>query len=256
MKETGRLDGRPVHYLAVAESTNSTAMAMAKQGAAPGLAVVAESQSKGRGRLSRSWLSPAGQGLYFSILYRPRLGLNDLAKITLAAGLAVARAVDRLCGCSIKLKWPNDLVLNGKKCGGILTECEMTPGHDLPAVVIGIGLNVTTTADYFPSELHGKATSLLLETDKILQKSDLLRHILTELDRLVTALEQGGFADILAAWKERDFLAGRKLTWVTARGQAVNGISLGPDREGLLHIRDAHGRVHEVLSGDLSLVEE
>lgn len=136
LQEEGLLGHRPARYLAQAVSTNDLALAAAAAGEDWAL-VVADEQSRGRGRLRRQWHSPPGVGLYLSLLYRPRLAPEDLAKLTLAAGLAVALAMERVTGLTPGLKWPNDLLLAGKKCGGILCECALVGGG--PAAAGGVG---------------------------------------------------------------------------------------------------------------------
>lgn len=256
------LAGRPLTFLSLTDSTNRVALELAGQGAGVAV-VVAERQSGGRGRLRRGWHSPPGAGIYCSILYRPRLAPQDLPKLTLAAGLAVAVAVEKTTGLQPGLKWPNDLLLAGKKCGGILCECCLDGGGESriegggrPAVVVGIGLNVNTTAARIPAALQERATSLRLVGGRSWDRGLLLAAMVEELDALLAELEQGRFPVILAAWRQRDALLGRELDWLTPAGKVVRGTALGPDPDGMLRIRDGRGRVHEVMSGDLSLADQ
>lgn len=289
------LAGRPLHFLPIVDSTNRLALELAGQGIERAV-VVAESQSHGRGRLARSWHSPPGAGIYLSLLYRPRLDPADLAKLTLAAGLAVSLAVEKSTGLTPSLKWPNDLLLDGKKCGGILCECRLAAGLAAPtkggveaghgglgradqgepeiaghaerkvnpnkgipvaaggtAVVVGIGLNVNPGSGQIPPEIEERATSLYLASGHSWDRGALLVALVTQMDALVGTLEQGGFAEILAAWRQRDALLGRELSWLTPAGTIVRGLALGPDDDGQLRIRDGQGRIHEVISGDISV---
>ncbi|MDF1614327.1 biotin--[acetyl-CoA-carboxylase] ligase [Desulfurivibrio dismutans] len=288
------LSGRPLTFLAVTDSTNRVALEMAEQGGGSAV-VVADRQTGGRGRLQRSWHSPPGVGIYASFLYRPRLAPHDLAKLTLAAGLAVALALEKSTGLQPGLKWPNDILLAGRKCGGILCECRLAAGPGKigedaagsgqsdrdtgapgraasaqvgavmegatmetaaagnPAVVIGLGLNVNTTSDQMAPELLARATSLRMTGGRSWDRGALLKAIGKELDEVVAALEQGRFPAILAAWRQRDALLGRELDWLTPAGEVVRGRALGPDHEGILQIRDRQGRIHAVMSGDLTL---
>lgn len=245
------LAGRSLIFLMATDSTNRVALELAEQGGGPAV-VVAESQSGGRGRLQRQWHSPPEAGIYASFLYWPRLEPQDLAKLTLAAGLALARALEKNTGLQPGLKWPNDLLLAGKKCGGILCECRLVAGTGKPAVVIGIGLNVNTPSRDIPPELQHKATSLRLASGRAWDRGVLLAALGKELDIVVATMEQGRFAEILAAWRKRDALLGRELDWLTPGGRVVRGISLGPDQQGILQIRDHQGRTHEVISGDIT----
>ncbi len=256
MQEEGRLGAHPVHFLAQTDSTNNVAMTLARDGAPAGTLVVAEGQSAGRGRLARQWLSPPGSGLYVSFILRPALELADLPRLTLAAGVALCRAVTRSTGVQVQLKWPNDLLLEGKKCGGILTETDGLLGDGPVAVILGIGLNVNTPVTLFPTELQDRATSLTAVTGREYQRGLLLEALSEEVERVVQRMEQGEFAAILAEWRQHDGLAGQRLSWLTPQHTVVTGISLGPDAAGRLHIQDDHGTIHEVLSGDLALAGE
>ena len=149
----------PVHHFETLDSTNDLAKELAVQGAPEGTVVVAEAQTGGRGRLGREWDSPPGVGLYVSLVLRPMLPPMELPQITLTTAVAVVRAVRRVAGVAPGIKWPNDLLLNGKKLGGILTEME-TESDRIRHVVVGLGLNVNNPG--FPPELAATATSLTL----------------------------------------------------------------------------------------------
>jgi BirA family biotin operon repressor/biotin-[acetyl-CoA-carboxylase] ligase len=257
MIRTGELGRYPVHFFPSTGSTNDLALALGNTGAPDATLVVAESQSAGRGRLAgRAWHSPPGTGLYFSLILRPNLAPPDFPKLTLAAGLALCKSLESHTPCRPGLKWPNDLFLHGKKCGGILTETQAVAGAGQTAVVIGIGLNVNTPPESFSGELHTKATSLLAATGALYDRGLLLTAILAELELAVARLEQGDFPAILAEWRQRDIHAGQQVSWVNTQGRIITGISLGPDEEGFLHIRDAESQIHCVISGDISLAQE
>ncbi|MFZ5775140.1 MAG: biotin--[acetyl-CoA-carboxylase] ligase [Thermodesulfobacteriota bacterium] len=255
MLASGMLAGQPVRFLAETDSTNSVALGLAASGVSAGTLVVAERQSHGRGRLGRAWASPPGSGLYFSLILRPALAWADFPRITLAAGLGLCRAVEAIAGCQPGLKWPNDLYLNGRKCGGILTETGPLAGEERPAVVVGVGLNVNTEAAAFPEAVRDRAISLRMATGRQEPRGRLLAAIVAEVTARVRQMEQGEWGAVLAAWRQRDIHAGLEVAWVNSKGQVVRGISLGPDEEGLLHIRDSRGMVHAVLSGDVGLAE-
>ena len=257
MIRTAEIGHHPVHFFTSTGSTNDLALALSNTGAPDASLIVADSQSGGRGRLAgRSWYSPPGTGLYFSLILRPQLAPADFPKLTLAAGLALCKGLESHAHCQPGLKWPNDLFLHGKKCGGILTETQAVTGAGQTAVVIGIGLNVNTPAEAFTNDLRAKATSLLAETGIIHERGALLAAILVELDLVVDRLEQGDFPSILAEWRQRDIHAGLQVSWVNTQGRIITGISLGPDEDGFLHIQDGQGQVHSVLSGDISLAQE
>jgi BirA family biotin operon repressor/biotin-[acetyl-CoA-carboxylase] ligase len=257
MIRTRELGRHPVQFFDCTGSTNDLALALSNTGAPDSTLIVADSQNAGRGRLAgRAWHSPPGTGLYFSLILRPQLAPQDFPKLTLAAGLALCKALERHTPCQPGLKWPNDLFLHNKKCGGILTETQAVAGAGQTAVVIGIGLNVNTPAETFAGELRAKATSLLAETGAAHERGPLLSAILAELDLVVARLEQGDLPSILAEWRQRDIHAGRQVSWVNTQGRIITGLSLGPDEEGLLRIRDGRGEIYSVISGDISLAQK
>lgn len=243
-----------IHRYASLPSTNIKANELAAAGALHGEVVVAQSQSAGRGRLGKTWQSPPERGLYFSIILRPQiLPVTDYAKISLAAGLAVANVLEKLCALATQLKWPNDVYLGGRKCCGILAESSLSENV---FIVLGIGINVNTTLEQFPEEIRKLSTSLWLESGKEYDLDQLLRLLYKEVMSQFNRLEDGGFAGILAEWRKKDMLLGNWLEWVTNSGEIVYGRSEGPDDEGILHVRDRQGRLHEVISGDVRLAKK
>ena len=255
MIRKGEIAGRPLVYFPETDSTNCRAMEMGKSGSPAGTVVLAESQTEGKGRLGRFWLSPVGSGLYFSVILRPALEPGDLSKITLVSGVALCRTVRDLYHIQPAIKWPNDLLIDKRKCGGILVEANL---HNLssPLIILGIGINITTPLEYFPKELQEKVTSLQDHVDGTILRSELLTNILFQLDTIIKQFEQQGFEDILKEWKNYDATLGKNLTWITSYRTVVQGVSLGPDSEGRLHIKSRDGRIHEVISGDIQLKTE
>jgi len=244
----------PVHYFKSVSSTNLNARELAENCAINGTAVIAENQTSGRGRLGKSWHSKAGKGLYCSIIVRPDLQVHDYPKITLATGLAVSVTLDRLSAKSSHLKWPNDIYFSGKKCGGILTESSgFSGGRDSWYAVIGIGINVNNTKEDFPVDLRKDVTSLLLETGQRFEITDLFEKLREDVLSTLDLFCQKGFAPILSEWKKKDYLLGKKMQCVAQNRTIVEGVALGPDDEGQLHVRDIDGHVHSVLSGDVRL---
>lgn len=251
------MDTRHIIRLDVTESTNSVALEVGQQGAASGTVIVAETQTGGRGRLNRSWLSLPGMGLYFTIILRPRLALDQLPKVTLAAGLAVCKAVEDEYTVLPKIKWPNDLLLRGSKFAGILSETGFmqkgSTGQE-PLVVVGVGLNLFPPAGGFPAELKERATALSLHVDREISAETVLETCVLAIEKEVQHLVMGDFQTILQEWMQRDASKDKILTWVTPKGQKVTGVSLGPDADGILRIKDRAGTIHTVLSGDINLV--
>lgn len=248
----GELGGNPVIFFENISSTNTVALEKGRNGAPAGTLVLADAQEGGRGRLGRAWVSPPGAGLYFSMITRPRLCPAELPRITLAVGLALCLALEKGLGITPEIKWPNDILLAGKKCGGILTEAAAIRA-DTALVVIGVGMNLTTPLALFPRELQPRVTSLHEQVKVLPDRGILLLAFVEEIAAMLFRLEQGEFPDILAGWRKRDATFGKTLSWLTLGGTIVTGISEGPDGHGQLQIRDREGHLHAVLSGDLSL---
>ncbi len=243
-----------IHTFSSLPSTNTTAAELAVDGAAHGEIVRAFSQSAGRGRLGKTWCSPANSGLYFSLILRPRLGEEDYPKLTMATGVAIAAVLEKLCGLPVMLKWPNDILIDEKKCAGILCEAHFGENAaEKPFAIVGIGLNVTTAREDFPEELRAGSTSLLLATGNEYNPDELLKPLASTVLEHVAWLEREGFQPLLQQWKKRDFLQGKWLRWLTHARQIVYARAEGPDDDGSLLVRDEQGAVHRVLSGDLSL---
>lgn len=244
----------PIHYFQTIDSTNIKAKELAARGAVSGTGVVAASQTKGRGRLGKQWHSVAGKGLFCSIIVRPDVQMEDYPQITLVAGLSVALALDRFVAALSSLKWPNDILISGKKIAGILTESSpLNNTSDARYAVIGIGINVNQVVEDFPLELREMVTSLLLETASEWNLDTLFQAVRLELLQQLQVLSSDGFSPLLEQWRRKDFLLGKEMVCVNRDGKKIRGIAQGPDSKGQLHVQDASGRMHEVLSGDVRL---
>jgi BirA family biotin operon repressor/biotin-[acetyl-CoA-carboxylase] ligase len=175
----------------------------------------------------------------------------------MTAGVAIASAITRHYGHVAALKWPNDIFLSGRKCGGILCEASFQGDErEKWFAVIGVGLNVLAESEDFPVSLQETATSLFIETGRRVVLDELFSDIYREVLEHVAILEKEGFAPLLEQWKTYDFLAGKILQWVTNSGEIVLGRSEGPDISGRLQVRDNEGFLHQVVSGDVSLVKK
>ena len=241
-------------YINVTGSTNHDALAWASRGATHGCSVIAKHQTGGKGRLDRSWFSHPGSNLYCSIIVKPKLDPADYPKLALVAGLAVAESIERYCSLSVGLKWPNDIFLSGKKCGGILCESSLGTGKGASRfAIIGIGLNINMTKADLTDEIKDKATSLQIEGCSDFTPKMLFPRLHDSVLKLVYEFEKRGFKGILDRWRKRDVLVGKHTSWVTSDGRIVFGICLGPDDEGMLYIRDETGQEHQVVSGDVNM---
>lgn len=248
----GRVAGHELRYLPETGSTNEVALEQGRLGASTGLVIVADHQLAGRGRLDKKWLSSSGDGLYFSMVLRPRLAWEEMARITLAAGLGVAEALASVVSEPVLLKWPNDIIVAGKKCGGILAESDMAD-PDMPLVVLGVGLNLRRPAAGYPPAIANRAGALAEYCRQPLEQGDVLESLVVHLDRVLEELEDQQWPAVRQRWRQRDITMGRRLTWLTTTGAVVNGVSRGIDDNGLLFIRDDNGTLHQVLSGDVQL---
>jgi BirA family transcriptional regulator, biotin operon repressor / biotin---[acetyl-CoA-carboxylase] ligase len=231
------------------DSTNTMALAHARDGCPDGTVITADSQTSGRGRMDRAWFSPPGAGIYLSVVLRPDASLKGLPRLTLAAAVAAAEALEESAGVRADIKWPNDLLLNDKKVCGILTELH-TGGEVNTLVIIGIGINVNTPAGSFPEDIAGIATSILAETGRRTSRADIIRSLLGFLDRYYDMFLRGEFPAILEKWKSRSSMIGKRVT-IDQAGALVTGTVMGIDGEGALILRDDEGRVQTLYSGEV-----
>ena len=235
---TGRF-GRGLRAFHSAPSTNTLAMAWAHEGAREGSVVIADYQSAGRGRQGRQWEASAGQNLLFSVVLRPRLRPAQLNLITLAASLAIAEGIDAVAApLQASIKWPNDILLEERKCCGMLLESTLSP-PTAATVVLGIGINVNQ--HLFSPELEGQATSLLLETGRQVPRSALLADLLSRLESWYDALHQDQ-ESVRGAYTAR--LHGLGLKRIVHRGPRaalLAGAVLGVTDAGALRLKTLHG---------------
>ena len=226
-------------------STNTQLARLASEGAAEGLAVVADEQTAGRGRLQRAWSSPKGAGLYFSILLRPTIPQNHWPLITLMAALAVGDALAEACDLTTDIKWPNDLLSGERKICGILAEAIDTPlGR---AVIVGIGINLTQNA--FPAELANVATSVAEATGRQPEREMILAALLQSLTRWYPMVDKP--ETIVAAWSNRSSYATGKLVQVSNGDDKWQGTTCGIEPDGALRLRTASGETKLVRAGDV-----
>ena len=243
--------GRSLIALAAAGSTNDVAWEAHARGAAHGTAVVADAQTRGRGRAGREWHTAPGKGLALSLLVRDAGARRPLGVVPLTAGLALARGLDAL-GVRARLKWPNDLLLDARKLAGILVESRSGAAAEERALVIGMGVNVSQTADDFPDALAAGAwppVSLAM-AGHALAREAVATAALDALEPLWDALGEGGAAAVLAAWSERADFWGEVLRVRTAHGEVV-GRAVRLDPSGALVLAREGGERVTVLAGDV-----
>ncbi len=227
------------------DSTQTVAKTMATRGAAEGTLVIAEEQSAGRGRLDRRWLAPRGTSLLFSLILRPQLEMARVAALTMICGLGVREAIRELTALPAQLKWPNDIVLHGRKVGGILAETA-TRGEHLDWAVVGIGLNVNLAAEALPAEFG--ATSLQHELGRSLPRIPLLQRMLHGIERRYDQLPAGQWP--AQEWSAALETLGQRVRLLTAEG-TLEGLAEAVDEAGALQLRLDDGSLRPVWAGDL-----
>jgi BirA family biotin operon repressor/biotin-[acetyl-CoA-carboxylase] ligase len=243
--------GKKIIYLHEIGSTNDLAKELANCGASEGTIVIAETQTAGRGRLNRKWFSPKG-GLYFSVILRPKLKAKETIKLVFVAGLAVAEVLHENYGLNVETKWPNDVLANGRKACGILSEMK-TKGEEVNYMVIGVGINVNVNVKKeFPEELKTVATSLENELGRKVRLEELLKLLLEKLDSLYEKFLEEGFLQVLKRWKEYAGFLGKEVE-VIDEVKRLHGLALDVDDEGSLVIKLEDGTVKRIFVGDVSL---
>ena len=247
--------GRRICLYDAVESTNAVLRELARAGAAEGTVVLAESQTAGRGRAGKTWFSPPGVNLYGSVLFRPAIAPGAAAVFSFMASLALADAIREL-GLSPAIKWPNDVLVRRRKVAGTLAELAVA-GDRLEYVILGVGVNVNVEQEALRAalgEAAGHAISLREALGRPVDRNALAAAFLTFLDEwLVTYRDQGGAA-LLRAWRDLDIVSGRRVE-VREGGSAIDGRARGVDAEGRLEVEDARGRVHQVVAGEVRLLE-
>jgi BirA family biotin operon repressor/biotin-[acetyl-CoA-carboxylase] ligase len=250
--DTQRL-GRRFHYFAEISSTNTHARELAEQGTPEGEVVVAESQTQGRGRLGRHWESPPLANLYFSIIFRPKLAPVHAPQITLMAAVALAEAVGSFIPQRPAIKWPNDILVNGKKLAGILAEA-VCLAERVEYVILGVGVNVNYPVDSMPPELRTRATSLFDLTRIHVHRESFLRRLIQDLDRCDGDLEESGFEALVPRWEAYFALRGRRVR-VELLDQILLGRAVGIAPDGALLVEADDGTQQRVIAGDVIPLE-
>ena len=241
--------GRDLRCLDAVDSTNTVARDLARSGATNGTVVIAESQSQGRGRLGRGWVSPAYKNLYLSVVLRGELPMERLPQLSLLAGVATC---DAICEWHLAtIKWPNDVLIDGRKVAGLLAETDSDRGERF--VILGIGINLNAEQDDFAPELWDKAGSLRMALGHPVDRARVAGRLLTHLEQRCEEWRDQGFASIAAAWRERSDLIGREIV-VQEPGGTVTGRAIDLDDDGALRLRLASGAEHRVVAGDVTVV--
>jgi BirA family biotin operon repressor/biotin-[acetyl-CoA-carboxylase] ligase len=250
---TGEILGREVHWAETVDSTNTWARQLARAGAVEGTVALAEAQTAGRGRLGRSWFSPPGANVYLSIVLRPEVPPARAPQLTLVAGTAVAATIASLVGARPALKWPNDVLLSGAKVAGLLTEMD-SEADRVAFVVLGIGVNLNTSAEDLRSGVGATATSILAATGRAVERAGFVGRLLGELEGRYRRYLAEGFAGLREEWESYSCVTGREITVAGPDGER-RGRAVGIDADGALLLRDPGGAVLRVLAGDVTVVD-
>ena len=244
--------GEHLHYFDSIESTNTRARELAKQGAPAGTVLIADRQTGGRGRLGRSFHSPGGVGIYFSVILRPKCHATQLMHLTCAVAVAACDAVEKATGLRPGIKWTNDLVHGKHKLGGILTELGLNPSGTVDYSIIGIGLNCCQKSVDFPEEIRSIAASLSMVTEKSIDRSRLAAALMEEMYHLDSTLLTQTSAT-MDRYRADCITLGQEISLVRSDGNVRHGTALDIDGEGALVVQFPDGHLETVTSGEVSI---
>jgi len=245
---TGEL-GRKIHHYEQLESTNDEAHRLAEEGALHGEVVIADFQTRGRGRLGRTWVAPIGKAVTFSVILRPAIPPARAPELTLAAAVAVTEAARELGAQSARIKWPNDVECKGRKIAGLLTELRAEPDRVRHAV-LGIGFNLSLQPQDFPDELRATATSLLLESGERQARPVACASLLEHLEEWLSLHETERFGPVADRWRELSSTLGRQVR-ISGPGRTIEGDAIDLANDGALIVRVAGGELVRVVAGDV-----
>ncbi|NLL06112.1 MAG: biotin--[acetyl-CoA-carboxylase] ligase [Clostridiaceae bacterium] len=249
--------GRNIVYLDSVDSTNNYAKKAALEGCEEGTLVVADNQTCGRGRLGREWNSPDKKGVWMSLVLRPEISFDEVQIITLAASVAVVQALYEVAQIEAGIKWPNDIIINGKKVCGILVEMNMEIDR-INFLVLGIGLNVNQEKEDFSQELLDRAISLKMYMDqnannqKILKRNEIIATILLKFEEIYDKVKCRAFEDIITEWKRYSVTLGKEVN-ITHKSKQYRGVAQDITKDGKLIVKCVNGSVIEVFSGEVSV---
>jgi BirA family transcriptional regulator, biotin operon repressor / biotin---[acetyl-CoA-carboxylase] ligase len=243
--------GQHIHYYSTIDSTQNKCQELAKAGAPEGTLVIADEQVGGKGRLGRVWHAPAGKNISMSLLIRPQLELDQCPQITLLAAVAIVETIKELYKISPAIKWPNDVLIEGKKICGILTELNAEADH-INWLIIGMGINVNTEQHEFPLGVSEIATSIAIEKGEKVRRVPFIQGVLQKLEELCDLYVTEGFAPVRRRWEANAVTIGKRVIIRTLQGQ-LEGLAEGIDDTGVLLVRKNDGTVQKVYSADVEI---
>lgn len=243
--------GKEIDYHHSCASTQIVAHQLAQEGRPAGTIVLAEEQTAGRGRLARKWDSAAGKGIWMSVILRPQVVPQKAPQFTLVTAVAVVRAIEEVTGLKPEIKWPNDVLIKGRKCTGILTELQ-SDQDGIQALIIGIGLNANQDQSDFAPELSDIATSLKMERGSDVSRQDLVRAILYHLEQYTELYISEGFGLLKTIWEGYSSTIGNQVRARMAKETLV-GVAESITEDGVLQLRTADGKLHSIYSADIEM---
>lgn len=235
-------------------STNQLTQQLAAEGASEGLVVLAEAQTSGRGRLGRRWESPAGVNIYCSVLLKPKIPPHKAPQLTFLTAVAVAETLRELCGLDARVKWPNDVLVGGRKIAGLLNELSAET-EQIHSLILGVGINVNMTGEQFPDDLRYPATSVQIETGKPQLRLPLVKQLLQRIDSHYAEFLAQGFAPLRRRWERLFDLLDRQVE-VDLGNRVISGVVGGLEPDGALKLFLPDGSVERVLAGDVRPLSE
>jgi len=247
-----RCIGRNLKYLEQVDSTNLYAKRLAEDGFEDGTVIIADEQLKGKGRLGREWMSPKGKGIWMTIMLKPKINTSEAAKITLLTACAVCLAIEQVGGIQPRIKWPNDIVLNGKKLCGILTEMSVEQ-DEINYVIVGIGINVNLESQDFPEGLQAMATSIRIEKGSSVIRQELAAAIINNFENYYEPFTKtGSIKDHIEQYKAKSAVLGSEVM-VKSSSFQMKGIVVDITEEGQLLLMQEDGTIKEIISGEVSV---
>jgi BirA family biotin operon repressor/biotin-[acetyl-CoA-carboxylase] ligase len=243
--------GQTMEYAESCPSTQIIAHKLAQEGTADGTVVLTETQTAGRGRLARKWDSAPKKGIWMSVILRPDVVPQKAPQFTLVAAVAVVRAIEEVTGLKPEIKWPNDILLNGKKCTGILTELQ-SDADGIQALIIGIGMNVNQSLEDFDPEVQEIAASLKMASGQEVNRQDLVRSLLFYLEQYTNLYIEQGFGILKIMWESYSSTIGRPIRARMAK-ETLEGMAEGITDDGVLQLRTADGKLHGIYSADIEM---
>lgn len=242
--------GKSIEYFEVTDSTNQRIYDFAEKGREEGLLAVAEEQTGGKGRRGRSWVSPPGSGIWMSLLLRPKVEPQKASMVTIVAALAMTKAMEKITGMEIRIKWPNDVVLNGKKVCGILTEMSAEL-EEIHYIIVGIGINANTES--FPEDIQDRATSIYLESGKKVERAAFIAEFCVQFEQYYERfLEMGNLAFLKEEYESYLINIGREVKIIKKKEERVRK-ALGINELGELIVAKSDGTTEIIFSGEVSV---